>query len=179
MGRTTTLDSARQLVLMLRQQSAEPDKLTGEEAVAGWRVEAADHGDHRLMRDIDAYDPALLAELWDRPGEWVEREPTWVVRIKNSHASCGDALVGSPRVALGQLFQCLGYAGLGLVVCEDKGAIVFELNAPDLGNGIDHKHWAITTAARMRSNGFEAVADVAIGCPNWDDMQPPEPERRG
>ena len=56
---------ARGLVEMLRDMSGDPDAL-GQKAIAGWRAEAAAHGDRRLIAEIDSYDPATLAELWDR-----------------------------------------------------------------------------------------------------------------
>lgn len=56
---------ARQLVEMLRDMSGDPDA-AGEDAICAWRTEAAAHGDRKLVAEIDAHDPALLAELWDR-----------------------------------------------------------------------------------------------------------------
>ena len=62
---------ARQLVMMLREQSHDPD-MDGEEALVGWYVEAHDHGDVELCKEMDSYDYSLLVELWNRPRSEVE-----------------------------------------------------------------------------------------------------------
>lgn len=64
METTETRIRARQLVEMLRDMSADPDAPAAE-ALPAWRAEAAAHGDHRLVAELDAYDHALLAQLWD------------------------------------------------------------------------------------------------------------------
>ena len=56
--------NARRLVMMLRQQSHD-DTMPGRLAIPAWRTEAAQFGDDRLCKEMDAHDPALLIALWD------------------------------------------------------------------------------------------------------------------
>lgn len=60
----TEKPKARQLVEMLRDMSHDPDA-AGAEAIPAWRVEAASHGDLRLVAEMDAYGEDQLIELWD------------------------------------------------------------------------------------------------------------------
>lgn len=55
---------AQELVAHLIQMSFEPD-MDGEDAIAAWRTEAAEHGDDELVAAIDEHDPEQLARLWD------------------------------------------------------------------------------------------------------------------
>jgi len=62
-----TLTGAIDLVTLLRQMT-DDDSLPGAEAIAGWRVHAAEHGDAALVDEIDTYDAELLVRLWDDGG---------------------------------------------------------------------------------------------------------------
>lgn len=58
-------EDAKRLVMMLRQQSHDPD-VPGRDAIPAWRTEAAQFGDADLCKAIDAQDQTLLISLWDR-----------------------------------------------------------------------------------------------------------------